>query len=89
MIEHISGWAMADPKVKEEYDRAYKEVDITQIEDFTKTPTYGRTLFSGTLKEGHTLTPLQIALIADYGNLCFGGYVEIIDNKFIGAYFND
>ena len=59
--------------------------------DMTRTPAYGKGEFHGTLKtaEEKALTEFDIALIADRGNLCFGGHCTIRGDKFSGAYWTD
>ena len=56
-----------------------------------KNPSYGRTMFSGTLDtpEAQALSELDIALIADGGNLCFGGECVKSGNSFRGHYWVD
>lgn len=59
--------------------------------EMVKSPQYGKTVFSGTLKTeaSKALSEEDIALIADRGNLCFGGYCSKSGERFSGAYFID
>jgi hypothetical protein len=59
--------------------------------DMKRTPAYGHGKFSGTLKtdEEKQLTELDIALIADRGNLCFGATCVISGDRFSGEYYTD
>ena len=56
-----------------------------------KNPQYGQCKFSGTLNtpEAQALSELDIALIADGGNLCFGGECVKSGNTFRGNYWTD
>lgn len=70
----------------------YKEISgIRSGMDMQKTSCYGKTEFRGTLKTdaAKALSEEDIALIADDGNLCFGGYCSKSGDKFSGAYFVD
>lgn len=69
-----------------------KEIEASgaQIE-LRKTPAYGHTKFHGKLMndEAKKLTPADIAIYADGGNLCFGGACSISGDSFHGSYNTD
>jgi hypothetical protein len=56
-----------------------------------KFPRYGKNDFKGTLntEETQKLSELDIAIIADQGNLCFGGSCTKVGNTFTGCYYTD
>ena len=75
---YISGWAF-NKKEKElqqkSFDR-YREIKHLARElEIKKDPKYGHFKFTGVLKseEAKALSETDLALIADHGNLCFGG----------------
>lgn len=90
----ISGWAYSatEKDTSKEYSERYKQIahlaDELKIE---KKPQYGHTKFSGVLEspEAHALSDLDLALIADQGNLCFGGRCSRDGNTFRGSYNTD
>lgn len=91
---NIEGFAFKEneSEIRENYLKRYKEIShhVSTI-DMTRIPSYGRGVFSGNLKtdEEKKLTELDLCLIADRGNLCFGGYCDIKGDKFTGAYWTD
>lgn len=91
---NIEGYAFKEneKELQAKHSARFKELEhlIGKI-DMQRTPAYGKGLFSGTLKtdEEKKLTEFDLALLADSGNLCFGGYCTISGNKFSGAYWTD
>jgi len=90
----IQGYAFSasEPQVAEQYRIRYREIShLTESLRIKKRPDYGRTFFEGELatEEAKQLTELDLALIADYGSLCFGGSCEIRGDRFVGSYCTD
>ena len=91
---NIEGWAM---KASEEELRAAKNARYEEIKhlskelEIKKNPAYGKGIFAGVLKseEATALSEKDLALIADHGNLCFGGYCTKSSESFSGAYYTD
>lgn len=56
-----------------------------------KMPRYAHTQFTGVLEtdEAKQLSEFDLALIADSGNLCFGGECVKLGNSFRGSYNTD
>lgn len=69
----------------------YAEIKNTPGVELEKFPSYGRTKFTGTLTtpEAQALSEEDLALIADNGNLCFGGVCTKSGDTFSGAYYTD
>ena len=63
------------------------EPRLVKITD--KNPAYARTHFAGEFltEEGKNLSDLDLLLIADDGDTCFGGYVNRANGCFSGAYY--
>lgn len=62
--------------------------------DMKKTPDYKKTLFRGTVEpNGVELSAEDIAIVADAGNLCFGGWCSVTKSfgrlAFSGAIYTD
>lgn len=91
---YIAGWAF-EPNERELQDKnskRFKEIQhIRESLELDKTPCYGHTKFSGTLKtdEAKALSEFDLALIADDGSLCFGGSCSKSDGGFSGRYNTD
>lgn len=90
---NIKGWAFgADEEAasKRNSDR-YDEIKhfASQL-GITKRPDYAHTHFTGTLtEETKHLSEHDLALIADHGNLCFGGACTKSGDRFSGHYITD
>jgi len=86
-----SGYAFK-PNMKElqkEISDRYKEICDRKIV-FKKRPHYSTTYFEGTLSEDQKdLSELDILILADDGNLCFGGKCTKNGLKFSGCYHTD
>lgn len=52
-------------------------------------PYMGKTVYSGTLPSDHNLSPLDIAILCDGGNTCFGGIVETFGLNFTCTIWTD
>lgn len=92
----IAGWAMtSDHKERQQHNadelRRFNDLGVT-IEDFVRSPQYGRTSFSGRVMTHRSeVTARQLALFADHGNLCFGGTCQYNQDTghFSGSYYID
>lgn len=90
----IDGWAF---KENEAELREQAKLRFEQIKHFSaslnirKSPQYGQVEFFGDLPTDETrqLSEKDLALIADDGNLCFGGRCVKSGNRFRGAYYTD
>jgi len=87
----IEGWAFSkdEAEISERYRKRFADISHLSKElSLTKNPQYGHTKFSGelTTPEARALSELDLALIADHGNLCFGGECTKIGDKFFGSY---
>ncbi len=70
----------------------YKEIQhLRESMILEKAPQYGKTMFAGKLKsdKAKALSEEDIALIADHGNLCFGGICTKSGDTFTGCYYTD
>jgi len=91
---NIEGYAFKKNE-KELMDRnsdRYKEIShLTKDIEITKSPAYAHCKFTGKLnsKEAMELSEFDIALIADHGNLCFGGSCTKNGPTFYGSYNTD
>lgn len=90
------GWAFknnSDELYKNEVGNRYQEIKhlINEIK-ITKNPQYGKTSFVITPLTDATkqLSEMDMLILADNGNLCFGGYCDKNSNgSFSGAYYVD
>jgi len=91
---NIAGWAFKknELELRDKNSARYKEIaHLSGSLNLKKSPQYGHTKFTGQLEgEAKSLSPFDVALIADHGNLCFGGDCSIRDDgKFSGSYNTD
>lgn len=91
---NIEGYAFKanEEEIREKYSKRYDEIKHhAKTIEMKKTPAYGQGKFTGVLKteEEKALSALDLALIADRGNLCFGGHCTINGDRFSGAYWTD
>ncbi|MGU9239984.1 hypothetical protein ACV3Z1_14710 [Clostridium perfringens] len=87
---NISGWAFAknaDELRDERYNR-FKELNKKDIKIESVSTTYARKTYKGTLLNKN-LSDLDILLLCDDGNTCFGGYVSQVKDKFVAAVYTD
>lgn len=90
----IQGYAFkADEKEAREKNRQRLK-EISHLEEslqIKKDPQYGHVRFSGVLAtdEAKQLSEHDLALIADDGNLCFGGECTKFGDRFTGKYYTD
>ncbi|EOU1827903.1 hypothetical protein C0L77_000610 [Clostridium perfringens] len=87
---NISGWAFAknaDELRDERYNR-FKELNKKDIKIESVSITYARKTYKGTLLNKN-LSDLDILLLCDDGNTCFGGYVSQDKDKFVAAVYTD
>lgn len=89
----IPGYAF-DPnsvEIQRKYSKRLSELSGIDGVELRRRPNYGKTDFSGTLAtdSAKKLSELDIALIADRGNLCFGGECTITGDTFKGSFYTD
>lgn len=91
---HIPGYAYSanEAELQRRNQSRYEEIKhlLGDIE-LDKTPEYGGTSFRGRLEtdEARALDEFDLALLADHGNLCFGGCCTRDGDTFSGMYFVD
>jgi hypothetical protein len=90
----IRGYAFQEDEKErqKQFREQYKKIKHLGKEiTIQKQPRYGHTVFRGSLDtpEAQKLSCLEIALIADHGNLCFGGQCTKTGNTFYGLYWVD
>jgi lipopolysaccharide assembly outer membrane protein LptD (OstA) len=89
----IEGYAFdknyAETRAK--YLNRLREIEKTPGVEYRKNPQYGMVKFSGrlTTPEAKALSELDLAIIADDGNLCFGGECTRVNDSFSGCYYTD
>lgn len=91
---NIKGYAFQPNEAELAKSNAARYAEIKHLAadiEMSKSPQYARTKFSGTLKTeaAQSLSEFDIALIADHGNLCFGGNCTKSGNAFHGEYCTD
>lgn len=91
---NIKGWAFKENELelRDKNSARYKEIQhLVGNLNLKKSPQYGHTIFTGQLEgEAKSLSAFDVALIADNGNLCFGGECGIrSDGRFSGSYNTD
>jgi len=92
---YIKGYAYTDEwenTAKERSDRFKELKHHVGTLNMTRTPAYNHGNFCGKLvtDEEKKLSELDLAIIADRGNLCFGGNCTIdSDGTFRGEYYTD
>ena len=91
---YIEGWAFKENELdlRDKNTARFKEIEHLAKElNIKKASMYGRNQFSGVLPTDETkaLSEKDLALIADHGNLCFGGSCEKSDDRFKGTYNTD
>lgn len=91
---NIEGYAFKPDETErmEKIKKRYAEIaHLSKEMTIHKNPRYGRTEFHGTLDTdaAKQLSETDIAIIADSGNLCFGGSCTKNGNRFRGEYWID
>jgi hypothetical protein len=90
---HITGWAFKsdEKQLAEENSERYDEIVALRPHlNLTKDSGYNTVRFKGVINdETAHLSEKDLALIADDGNLCFGGYCVKSDTSFHGEYYTD
>ena len=88
----ISGWAYTrtqDEEAKRRSDR-YSEIKHLRPQMALKpNPSYARTYYTGTIPEGVTLSDLDLLILCDSGNTCFGGSVDRYGKEFKACVYTD
>lgn len=90
----IKGYAFKkdEREIQKKYSDRFSEIShLRESIRFEFQPDYARTHFSGELltEEAMKLSEFDIALLADSGNLCFGGECTKYGNRFRGSYCTD
>jgi hypothetical protein len=91
---NVEGFAFKanETELREQYHKRYKEIEHhVKTINMKRIPAYGRGNFSGVLNapEEKALSEMDLCLIADRGNLCFGGTCTKSGDNFSGSYFTD
>lgn len=78
---YVRGWAMQHDETERchAFRKRYAEImESGAVFDLKMTPAYGHTKFRGTVEaNGVELSEEDVAIVADAGNLCFGGACRI------------
>lgn len=79
---HIKGWAFEknEEEMRDERFNRYKQLNKDDIEIETVSLGYAHTDYKGKIKNKE-LSELDILLLCDGGNTCFGGEVNISSDK--------
>ena len=79
---HIDGWAFKEneEKLRNKRYEQYKQLNRDYIEIESAKIGYMQNTYYGKIKNKE-LTPLDILLICDDGNTCFGGEVSVDSDK--------
>ena len=90
----ISGYAYTPnyEKIQKRYTDRYNELrEIASTMVIDRRRSYAKFYFSGKLEtpEQKALTELDLCLIADHGNLCFGGECRVCGDTFNGVIYTD
>ena len=90
----IKGYAAASHEEETilKYPDRYQEIrHLAESLNIKRTPEYAHTRFTGelTTPEAKALSELDLALIADRGNLCFGATCTKSNDRFSGSYNTD
>lgn len=92
---NIQGWAFKkdELELRDKNTKRFKEIEHLYANlGLNKKPCYGRCEFTGQLEgdEAMALSEFDIALLADRGNLCFGGSCSKgYNGSFSGTYNTD
>jgi hypothetical protein len=89
MKHTIKGWAF-EPNEKElakqNADR-FSEISSRRPEVGERESRYGENRYHGKVPAG--LSPKDIAILCDEGNVCYGAYVDITGDNFVCGIWND
>ncbi|MDS0525492.1 hypothetical protein NNC19_07360 [Clostridium sp. SHJSY1] len=87
---NISGWAFKEneEKLRDERYARYKELNREGIEIETVNTGYAQKTYKGKIIDKE-LSGLDILLICDSGNTCFGGVVSIENGNFTAIVYTD
>lgn len=89
MKHTIKGWAF-EPNEKElskQNSDRYAAISHLRAAIGDRESRYGENRYHGTVPAG--LTPKDIAILCDDGNVCYGAYVDIVGDKFTCGIWND
>lgn len=88
----IAGWAFTKEEKEESERRRARYAEIKHLKKslaLQVNPCYGMTKYRGTIPEGANLSDLDLAILCDDGNTCFGGSVTRSGNSFACTIFTD
>ena len=87
---HIEDWAFKEngEKLRDKRFDRYKQLNKGDIEIETVSPGYAHTDYKGKIKNKE-LSELDILLLCDDGNTCFGGEVSISGDYFKATVYTD
>lgn len=91
-MTYIDGWAFKknEKELSEERRQRYEQIKHLRNEMIRSvSPQYGRTIYKGILKPEWKLSDLDILLVCDRGNTCFGGTVERTTDSFKAEVYVD
>ena len=82
---YIEGWAFREnaDEISTERIKRFKEIKDLKIVS-NVSPGYNHTKYYGNIGS-NDLSHLDILLICDRGNTCFGGFVQMLDNGYFEA----
>lgn len=86
----IKGYAFTpnEHETRDERRKRYEQLDKKSIAIQNVEPRYARTAYRGELINAD-LTDLDILLLCDNGNTCFGGTVARNKNQFVATVYTD
>ena len=86
----IGGWAFREneEKLRDERLERYAKLDKKGIEIEEHSVGYGHVDYKGKIKD-KSLSELDILLLCDGGNICFGGDVRINGDSFEASVYTD
>lgn len=87
---YIEGWAFKEneEKLRDERFERYTKLDKKGIEIEERSIGYAHTDYKGKIKD-KSLNELDILLLCDGGNTCFGGEVSISGDYFKATVYTD
>ncbi|MDQ7790051.1 MAG: hypothetical protein RDU41_08365, partial [Clostridia bacterium] len=86
----IKGYAFTanELETRDERRKRYEQLNKDSIRIQSTTPRFAHTVYTGELLD-KDLTELDILLLCDRGNTCFGGVVERDGTRFVATVYTD